>query len=109
MTLPLAKGHVIYKLVAGNSPNRPQRALIEAAICSYWYYLFRAKGGEQCSESLIEPLTLLLSRRNWHFLCERDSMTGTKASPSVTPVYPQFHFMESSIRKLSEKQRRTVP
>ena len=35
MSLPLAKGHAIYKRAAGSSPDRPQRTLIETAICSH--------------------------------------------------------------------------
>lgn len=34
-SLPLGKCHLIYKLVAGSSPKRPQRTLIETAIYSY--------------------------------------------------------------------------
>ena len=35
MSLPLAKGRAIYKQAAGSSPDRPQRTLIETAICSH--------------------------------------------------------------------------
>ena len=35
MSFPLARGHAIYKQAAWSSPDRPQRTLIETAICSH--------------------------------------------------------------------------
>lgn len=58
MSLPLGKGHLIYKLVAGSSPNRSQRTLIETAVYSYMYNLFRAQGREMYSDILTGPLSV---------------------------------------------------